>query len=454
VGDLDAAFERMRVIVSACYGSRGDVVPCLRLAEAFARLGADVRVLANPMYASEARNDLRFVGVGSAKAYEEMLKGNASRRGVRMLVRYWLSHLDEHTGKLIALCRERSGENEEEDVVVLAHTLDFAVRCLEEHNERSNEFKTLRFYSIVLSPALLRGGTRRIPPYFAGAIVRFETQCGVLRRFAERFADWLVDSVFAPALNSFRYRVYGIKTPVRGVFHRWFLTSNVLAMWPAYFEATTSMRTLLQVDFPSSDVSKDLSGDSTFRRAIEFVRRDSRPCVVFVSASGNPPHAKVFFRLACRAMSRLTSMKAIMLTKHKDGIQKLIPENVKLFDFVPLTSLLAHSSMAVPTMAVHHASMGCIAATVRAGVPSLIVPAVLDQHYNADVLKEMGIVRVVKMSNLSRRLLVREIQATMTSESVAKCVASVTKRANEDTRSAEERAASLITKCSTTQIGF
>ena len=82
------------------------------------------------------------------------------------------------------------------------------------------------------------------------------------------------------------------------------------------------------------------------------------------------------------------------------------------------------------------------------------MPAVLDQHYNADVLKEMGIVRVVKMSNLSRRLLVREIQATMTSESVAKCVASVTKRANEDTRSAEERAASLITKCITTQIGF
>jgi UDP:flavonoid glycosyltransferase YjiC (YdhE family) len=145
-------------------------------------------------------------------------------------------------------------------------------------------------------------------------------------------------------------------------------------------------------------------------------------------------------------------MKAIMLTKHKDGIQKFVPENVQTFNFVPLTSLLAHSSMAVPTMAVHHASMGCVAATIRAGVPSLIVPAVLDQHYNADVLKELGVVRVVKMSNLNRRLLIREIHATMTSESVAKRVASVTKRANEDARSAEERAASLITKYSTVQL--
>lgn len=439
------ALERMRVIVSACYGSRGDVVPCLRLAEAFARLGADVRAMANPSYASEARNGVRFVGVGSAKAYDEMVKQNASRRGVRRLVRYWLSHLDEHTGKLIELCRE----NEEEDVVVLAHTLDFAVRCLEEHNERSNEFKNLRFYSIVLSPALLRGEARKIPPYFGGAIERFGCALA-LRACATDCADRLVDSLFAPDLNAFRSRVYGIKTPVRGVFDRWFLTSNVLAMWPAYFEATTRGNTL-QVDFPSSDVSEDLSGDDNLRRGVEFARSDSRPCVVFVSASGNPPHAKVFFRLACRAMSRLTSMKAIMLTKHKDGIQKFVPENVKIFDFVPFTSLLAHSSMAVPTMAVHHASMGCVAATIRAGVPSLIVPAVLDQHYNADVLKELGVVRVVKMLNLNRRRLVREIHATMTSESVAKRVASVTKRANEDARSAEERAASLITKYSTTQ---
>lgn len=446
MGDRDAALERMRVIVSACYGSRGDVVPCLRLAEAFARLGADVRAMANPLYASEAGNGVRFVGVGSAKAYDEMVKRNASRRGVRRLVRYWLSHLDEHTGKLIELCRE----DEEEDVVVLAHTLDFPVRCLEEHNERSNEFKNLRFYSIVLSPALLRGETRKIPPYFRGAIERFGC-ASALRRCATDCADWLVDSVFAPDLNAFRSRVYGIKTPVRGVFDRWFLTSNVLAMWPAYFEATPGGNTL-QVDFPSSDVSEDLSGDDNLRRAVEFARSDSRPCVVFVSASGNPPHAKVFFRLACRAMSRLTSMKAIMLTKHKDGIQKFVPENVQTFDFVPLTSLLAHSSMAVTTMAVHHASMGCVAATIRAGVPSLIVPAVLDQHYNADVLKELGVVRVVKMSNLNRRLLVREIHATMTSESVAKRVASVTKRANEDARSAEERAASLITKYSTVQL--
>lgn len=446
MGDRDAALERMRVIVSACYGSRGDVVPCLRLAEAFARLGADVCAMANPLYASKARNGVRFVGVGSAEAYDEMIKRNATRRGVRRLVRYWLSHLDEHTGKLIELCRE----NEEEDVVVLAHTLDFAVRCLEEHNERSNEFKNVRFYSIVLSPALLRGETRKIPPYFGGAIERFGCALA-LRRCATDCADWLVDSVFAPDLNAFRCRVYGIEAPLRGVFDRWFLTSNVLAMWPAYFEATTGGNTL-QVGFPSSDVSEDLSGDDNLRRAVEFVRSDSRPCVVFVSASGNPPHAKVFFRLACRAMSRLTSMKAIMLTKHKDGIQNFVPENVQTFDFVPLTSLLAHSSMAVPTMAVHHASMGCVAATIRAGVPSLIVPAVLDQHYNADVLKELGVVRVVKMSNLNRRRLVREIHATMTSESVAKRVASVTKRANEDARSAEERAASLITKYSTVQL--
>lgn len=443
MGDRDAALKRMRVIVSACYGSRGDVVPCLRLAEAFARLGADVCAMANPLYASEARNGVRLVGVGSAKAYDEMVKQNASRRGVRRLVRYWLSHLDEHTGKLIELCRERSGDNEEEDVVVLAHTLDFAVRCLEEHNERSNEFKNLRFYSIVLSPALLRGEARKIPPYFGGAIERFG--CALAwRRCATDCADCLVDSVFAPDLNAFRSRVYGIKTPVRGVFDRWFLTSNVLAMWPAYFEATPGSNTL-QADFPSSDVSENLSEDDTLRCAVEFVRSDSRPCVVFVSASGNPPHAKVFFRLACRAMSRLTSMKAIMLTKHKDAIENFVPENVQIFDFVPLTSLLAHSSMAVPTMAVHHASMGCVAATIRAGVPSLIVPAVLDQHYNADVLKELGVVRLVKMSNLSRRLLVREIHATMTSESIAKRVASVKIQANEDARSTEERAASLIT---------
>lgn len=60
---------------------------------------------------------LRFVGVGTKEAYEDLLANSHKRKDKRALVRYWLSHLDEHYAALEELVAGRRR------VVIVAHPL-------------------------------------------------------------------------------------------------------------------------------------------------------------------------------------------------------------------------------------------------------------------------------------------------------------------------------------------
>ena len=111
------------VVVSSAYGSQGDVGPLVALARALQRrrVASVVAFVGNGFFRADVENprtpELRFVEVGTKRGYEDLLVNSHKRKDKRALVRYWLSHLEEHYAALRELLRGRRR------VVVVAHPL-------------------------------------------------------------------------------------------------------------------------------------------------------------------------------------------------------------------------------------------------------------------------------------------------------------------------------------------
>lgn len=443
----DMARARTQILVSACYGSAGDVMPCVWMANAIrARVGAETGVFCatNPYFKSALRDDVGFVAVGNAKEYAETLRRSTSggrtshARDGREVVRWWLSRLEEHFDAVTTLARRA------DRTIILAHTLDLVVRCVEELSEELDEYPRVECHSVVLSPALLRRSGEGVLPFLQ------ETLWFLPRRAAARCADFLIDRVFAPELNAFRRKRLGLMTPVRGVFaaEGWFLCRHVIAMFPEAFSVVKSnaARVVHQIDFPCADADADADAhEDAIARAREFVTSDDAPTAVFVSASGHPPFEKQFLHAAAKAMARLGGgiAKAIFLTTDRSHFEKRgLPANALHLHYLPLSACV--EGRVRFDVIVSHATIGCTAAALRSGTKQVVVPAAFDQHHNAALLSRLNVAKVIPMRRLTSKLLAKTLERALRDESMHHAAA---KFAIDQVRSdPQARVADIITK--------
>ena len=85
-------------------------MPCLTIAAALARRlegQATVVAMANPVFENAVAANVRFIGVGSRDEYECVQRDHASRRDARVVVRYWLDHLETHAARILEARRGR-----------------------------------------------------------------------------------------------------------------------------------------------------------------------------------------------------------------------------------------------------------------------------------------------------------------------------------------------------------
>ena len=434
------------VVVTSAYGSEGDVGPLLALARETRRLApSETRVVfvSNPRFAPpEARPKkddsacLEFVGVGTSEAYDFMLANSSSRADKRALPKFWLAHLGEHFQALASLA------DQARRVVVVAHPLDLAARCFEEHweltntafeeNEKDKRFSGRRVLCVtaVLSPAMLRCDDVR-PPVFGGSLG------GVLRFYPSlswRIRDAMVDFAFGGSgLDAFRRELFKARVlkndnasrdgpvfePTRGVYRDWFLCrGGVFALWPSWFGPPHPRwpKKCVQLGFPG-EVSRESDLDASSRAFLENARRSEEDVWVFMVSSGNPPHARAFFQAAVRVASR-ANVHAILLTRHAEVVPS--PETVSEvqkkhknasrvlhLEHCDLRAFLSHESC---VGVVHSGGVGTTAVALTCGVAQIVVPHGWDQHDNARRAKrfagdskadEISISRFVKKGEAS-----------------------------------------------------
>jgi hypothetical protein len=368
-----------------------------------------------------------FVAIGDADEYASWMDSGAARGGA--LVAYWLSHLDAHWRAALDVVGTSNR------VVAVGNALDFVVRFLEQYHANGSlpHVCDLQCCTIVLSPAFVRTPGQTMPP--VACAERWMPTC--LRLAA---ADCLVDCAFVPTLDAFRARI-GLKQRVKRVFDDWFMSSRVLCLYPAWLERADEPKTRIRVhqfDFPLAASRGDdapAADDAIIRDIIERFTHSKDRLVVFVSATGNPPFAKRFFAAAAASMRALVgssaSVKAIVLTKHPDRLALDLPANTKHVPYVNLPALLRARKH---TVVVHHGGVRCCAAGLRAGSSHVVVPAAFDQPYNAEILRRMGVARVIPMRKLTQRRLTRALRDVLGEPS------DVGRRAEEVSRAYASRA--------------
>lgn len=411
------------VIVSSAYGSQGDVAPLLALAREVRRRapeGTRVAFLTNPWYRAEveASPGLTFAGVGSAEAYARLLADSDARRDRRALVRHWLSHLDEHREALLRLVHA-PGEEEVKEVVLVCHPLDLAARCLEETHARdaasdaasdaatdaapSRASPRLACFTAVLSPAILRGGDVRHPPFGGGLVAPRAPRW--LANLTHRLNDLVVDAAFRPQLDAHRRRL-GLP-PATRVYHRWFLCRRALALWPRWFAPPRAdwPSGVSLAGFPSLSRGDRDSDPGPLPDDVEAFLARAPPPWVFVAGSGNPPGASRFFAAAVAAVAALHRRRppaaAILLTRHPERLPPSCTNMPHLriahFHYVDLRALLPRCAGVV-----HNGGVGACAAATAAGARQIVVPAAFDQHDNARRLRKLGVARVVPAAEFAR----------------------------------------------------
>ncbi|HEY1684410.1 MAG TPA: glycosyltransferase [Tepidisphaeraceae bacterium] len=344
-------------------GSHGDVHPFIGLALALQKRGHKVSLMTSGYFAPLIRSvGLDFLELGSKEEFDRI-----SDNPDLWHPRKGLAVMSESIGRYLPRMYERISAYIEQhpQAIMIGSTLAWAARLVQE--KRGTPLITVH-----LSPSTLRSvyDMTKIPHVPLGA----RSPLWMKRTFFA-LADLLVlDRHFGKGLNAFR-KTIGLPPARKIVAEWWHSPLKVIGLWPDFFAPP-------QIDWPPNTVLAgfplwDETDVTPLSREIEEFLSAGPPPIAFTPGSAMK-HGNDFFRHAARACE-LTTMRGILLTRHRDQIPSHLPSSVAHFDYAPFSQLLPRCAMLV-----HHGGIGTTAQALAAGVRQIVVPFSFDQFDNAE----------------------------------------------------------------------
>jgi rhamnosyltransferase subunit B len=212
-----------------------------------------------------------------------------------------------------------------------------------------------------------------------------------------------VTSRWSRPLRAFR-RELGFPAGPSPVFDAKHSPLLVLAMFPEFLAKP-------QRDWPASVVQTGFPFFSQPCRAAAeekirpFLASGSAP-IVFTLGSSVVHIARNFYVAAAEAVGIL-GRRAILLVG-KNPPPPGLSDSILALDYAPLALALAHAAAVV-----HQGGVGTCAESLRAGIPSLVIPFGFDQPDNADRLRRLGVAEVLHRGRISRDALVASLRAVL-----------------------------------------
>lgn len=167
--------------------------------------------------------------------------------------------------------------------------------------------------------------------------------------------------------------------------------------WPAKTEVT---------GFVFFDKTAPAASDSPLR---EFLDAGESP-MVFTLGTSAVTVAGEFYR-ASLAAAQIGGWRAVLLTgadPRNQMRQKDMPDSVFVAPYAPYSELFSRAAAVV-----HSGGIGTIAQTLRAGVPSIVVPHSADQPDNAYRLARTGASRTIKRQDYRAERVARELRKVL-----------------------------------------
>lgn len=355
----------------ATHGTAGDVLPFVGLGRRLRARGHEATLLANPYFrglADEA--GLGFVPLGTEEDYRKPFEDPSiwkPMRGVDTLGRQMADVMRPQYEAIRA--RYVPGET-----VVAATGAAFGARIAQDK-------LGVPTATIALQPAVVRSTYRT--PVVAGLprwVVRLPRS---IKRLLFRVADVGADRLFRAAeVNAFRAEL-GLP-PVRRLIRSWWISPlRMIGLFPDWYappQPDWPAQTRL-TGFPLFDQRNE--GDVLPDEAEAFLRDGDAP-IVFTPGSAMM-HGQRFCDAivhACRALGR----RGILLSRHGGDWLASSARDVVYFDYLPLSLLLPRAAALV-----HHGGIGTLSQGLRAGIPQLIMPMMVDQPDNGGHLRRLGV---------------------------------------------------------------
>lgn len=359
----------MKVLIVAL-GSSGDVHPFIGIALALKIRGHDVKIFTNENFQSLVEEfSLEFGSIGSWQDYKALTENPAvwhPWKGFSILIESVI------VPSLEVVYEQLKAHIELGKTVIVASTLALGARLIQEK-------LNIPTVTAHLAPTAIR--SEHSLPNMAG----FRVPDWVPKRI-KRSLWWCLDKLFidpslCPGLNGFRQQL-GL-APLWRVGQDWIHSPDLtIGLFPPWFgrRPVDWPEQLRLTGFPLFDEVECTEPDPQID---EYLRQGEAP-IVFTMGSAMGFCANFFSAAVdiCRTLGR----RGVLLTRFSEQIPNSLPDNIRHFDYIPLSRLLPRSAAFV-----HHGGIGCCAQGLRAGVPQLIQPVAFDQFDNAERLKKLGV---------------------------------------------------------------
>ena len=390
------------------HGTTGDMLPFIALSLEMRRRGHDVTMMANPYFRGLINSHgIELVPIGSEEEHIRTYESPDIWKPfecARTLGRHMAESLEPQYNAI----KERHVPG---DTLLVASGAVFGARCA--HDDLGIPLATIVLQPAVVPSAYETPIVAGFPPVLS-RLPRFLKMPGI--RAMEVFGDHLFR---VKALNAFRSQ-RGLE-PVRRVIRDWWHSPQlVVCLFPDWFAPRQPdwPDHLHLTGFPMADLEKEQ--ETLPPEVDDFLSRGDKP-IVFTPGSAMM-HGQAFCSAlveACKALGR----RGMLLSPH--GADWLGPPSDAFvrFDYVPLGLVLPHAAALV-----HHGGVGTLAQALRAGIPQLIMPMMVDQPDNAARLRRLGVGDWIKPRKFRGPAVTRVLDRLLSSPQVRQCCAVAARR--------------------------
>lgn len=345
----------MKIII-ATIGSRGDVQPYINLAQGLIAAGYDVRLASNPTLGSLAEShNIPFLPVGRPidigaegahlleKSFDNMWIGliRVMQLGARLV--------EEAYPDVLAACKNA-------DLIITSDTGSGVAEA---------EKLGKPWISVTLQPARLPI-VQNQPPTWVG-----------------RAIGLLIGKIFVGPTNQFRKRVGA--PPVKDITTM--MSSRMILLPVSSSVAPPNRRWAQQVRQTNYWFAREIEDWKPPQDLIDFLKIGEKPIAVslgVMSTSGKK--AKESAQIVLEAI-RKTNVRAVLQGWDRELLASLsAPSSVYCAGSLPHNWLFDQV-----TAVIHHGGFGTTAAGLRSGVPSIVIPHIIDQYAWGQIVFDLGV---------------------------------------------------------------
>lgn len=371
----------MKIIV-ATIGSRGDVQPYINLSQGLKVAGHDIHLASNPTLGQLAEaHGIPFIPVGRPV--------DMGAEGARLLAQsfdnMWLGLI-----RVMQLAA-RLVEEAYPDVLKACRDADLVVTSDTGSGVAEAEKLGKPWISVTLQPA-------RLP-------VISDQPTGPIGRLV----GWVFGQLFAGPTNRFRKRVGA--PPVRDITAM--MSSRMILLPVSPWVASANPKWAKQVRQTGYWFARPIKRWKPPQDLLDFLKQGEKPIAVslgVMSTSGRK--ARQSAQITLDAI-RSCGVRAILQGWDADTLKSLgAPSTVYAAGSMPHDWLFKQVSAIV-----HHGGFGTTAAGLRSGVPSIVIPHIIDQYYWGQRVFELGVgPKFISRGKLTAENLAAAIERSLTDQ--------------------------------------